>query len=86
MATGDMTIIIQVEGEAAKTATIPSAVLVNALTWLNRSRGSVDVPNFTNATWSAYLANNAATTVVNAAEKQLIQVVAPSSPTFTAAT
>jgi len=86
MATGDMTIVIQVEGEAAKTATIPSAVRANALTWFNRSRGSADVPNFTNETWSAYLANNAATTVVNAAEKQLIQAVAPSSPTFTAAT
>ena len=85
MATGDVTIVVQVEGGAAKTATIPSATRVNALAWLNRSRGGSDNPNLTNATWSVYLANSAANGVIHAAEKQLISAAAPSTPTFTAA-
>ena len=85
MATGDVTIVVQVEGGAAKTATIPSATRVNALAWLNRNRGDSDNPNLTNATWSVYLANSAANGIIHAAEKQLISAVAPSTPTFTAA-
>ena len=85
MATGDVTIVVQVEGGAAKTATIPSAVRVNALAWLNRSRGDSDNPNLTNATWSVHMANNATNSVIHAAEKQLISAAAPSTPTFTAA-
>ena len=85
MATGDVTIVVQVEGGAAKTATIPSATRVNALAWLNRSRGGSDNPNLTNATWSVYMANSAANGVIHAAEKQLISAAAPSTPTFTAA-
>ena len=86
MATGDVTIVVQVEGGAAKTATIPSATRVNALAWLNRNRGDSDNPNLTNATWSVYLANSAANGVIHAAEKQLIEAAAPSTPTYTAAT
>ena len=85
MATGDVTIVVQVEGGAAKTATIPSATRVNALAWLNRSRGDADNPNLTNATWSVYLANSAANGIIHAAEKQLISAAAPTTPTFTAA-
>ena len=85
MATGDVTIVVQVEGGAAKTATIPSATRVSALAWLNRNRGDADNPNLTNATWSVYLANSAANGVIHAAEKQLITAAAPSTPTFTAA-
>ena len=85
MATGDVTIVVQVEGGAAKTATIPSATRVSALAWLNRNRGSTEDPNLTNATWSAYLANSAANGVIHAAEKQLISAAAPTTPTFTAA-
>ena len=86
MATGDVTIVVQVEGGAAKTATIPSATRINALAWLNRNHaGTSDDPNLTNATWSVYLANSAANGVIHAAEKQLIEAAAPSTPTFTAA-
>jgi hypothetical protein len=85
MATGDVTIVVQVEGGAAKTATIPSATRVNALAWMNRSRGDAENPTLTNATWSVYLANSAANGVIHAAEKQLITAAAPSTPTFTAA-
>ena len=85
MATGDVTIVVQVEGGAAKTATIPSATRVSALAWLNRDRGDSDYPNLTNATWSVYMANSAANGVIHAAEKQLISAAAPSTPTFTAA-
>ena len=85
MATGDVTIVVQVEGGAAKTATIPSATRVSALAWLNRDRGDSDNPNLTNATWSVYLANSAANGIIHAAEKQLIEAAAPSTPTFTAA-
>ena len=87
MATGDVSIVVQVEGGAAKTATIPSATRVSALAWLNRSRGSGEgqEPNLTNATWSVYIANSAANGVIHAAEKQLISAAAPTTPTFTAA-
>jgi len=87
MATGDVTIVVQVEGGAAKTATIPSATRVNALAWLNRSRGSGDgqESNLTNATWSVHIANSAANGIIHAAEKQLISAAAPTTPTFTAA-
>ena len=86
MATGDVTIVVQVEGGAAKTATIPSATRINALAWLNRNHaGTEDDPNLTDATWSVYLANSAANGVIHAAEKQLISAAAPTTPTFTAA-
>jgi len=85
MATGDVTIVVQVEGGAAKTATIPSATRVNALAWLNRNRGDSDNPNLTDATWSVYLANSAANGIIHAAEKQLIADAAPTTPTFAAA-
>ena len=85
MATGDVTIVVQVEGGAAKTATIPSATRVNALAWLNRDRGSTEQPNLTNTTWSATMANDAAGRVIRAAERQLILAAAPTTPTFTAA-
>jgi len=85
MATGDVTIVVQVEGGSAKTATIASAVRVNALAWLNMNRGDSDNPNLTNTTWSALMANNAADRVIRAAEKQLISAAAPTTPTFTAA-
>ena len=55
MATGDVTIVVQVEGGAAKTATIPSATRVNAIARLNRDRGDLENPNLTNATWSALI-------------------------------
>ena len=85
MATGDVSIVVQVEGGAAKTATIPSATRVSALAWLNRNRGSTEDPNLTNATWSVHIANSAANGIIHAAEKQLISAAAPSTPTFTAA-
>ena len=86
MATGDVTIVVQVEGGAAKTATIPSATRVNALAWLNRNHaGTSEDPNLTNATWSVLIANDAAGGVIGSANKQLIAAAAPSTPTFTAA-
>ena len=87
MATGDITIVVTVEGGTAKTATVPSATRINALVWMNRGRGSnEDSPNLTNDSYSVHLANSAANGIIHAAEKQLITAAAPSTPTFTAAT
>ena len=85
MANGDITIRVEVEGGTAKTATVLSAVRVNALAWMNRSRGSDDNPNLTNDSYSVHLANSAANGIIHAAEKQLITAAAPTTPTFTAA-
>ena len=85
MSVGDITIRVEVEGGIAKTATVPSATRVNALAWMNRSRGDADNPNLTDATYSVHLANSAANGIIHAAEKQLISAAAPSTPTFTAA-
>jgi len=84
MATGDITIVVQVEGGDAKTATIPSATRVNALAWMNRE-GAVEEVAFTDATYSVHLANSAANGIIHAAEKQLTSAAKPSTPTFTAA-
>jgi len=86
MATGDITIVVTVEGGTSKTATVPSATRINALAWMNRSRGDADNPNLTNDSYSVHLANSAANGIIHAAEKQLITAAAPSTPTFTAAT
>ena len=85
MATGDITIRVEVEGGTAKTSTVPSVTRVNALAWMNRDRGSADNPNLTDATYSVHLANSAANGIIHAAEKQLITAAAPSTPTFTRA-
>tara|TARA_Y100000401_G_scaffold97908_1_gene85479 strand:- start:5 stop:274 length:270 start_codon:yes stop_codon:yes gene_type:complete len=89
MATGDITIVVTVEGGSAKTATVPSATRVNALAWMNRDRGGDDgerEPNLTDATYSVHIANNTAKSIIHAAEKQITQAAKPSTPTFTAAT
>ena len=88
MATGDITIVVTVEGGSAKPATIPSATRINALAWMNRERGDDvnQLPNLTDATYSIYLANSVANGIIHSAEKQLTQAAAPSTPTFTAAT
>ena len=86
MATGDITIVVTVEGGTSKTATVPTATRVNALAWMNRSRGDADNPNLTDATYSVHLANSAANGIIHAAEKQLITAAAPTTPTFTKAT
>jgi len=87
MATGDISIVVTVEGGSAKTATIPSATRVNALAWMNRNRGNTDDnPNLTDATYSVHIANSAANGIIHAAEKQLTAAAAPSTPTYTAAT
>ena len=86
MATGDITIVVTVEGGSAKTATVPSSTRVNALAWMNRDRGNTDDnPNLTDATYSAHLANSAANGIIHAAEKQLISASAPTTPSYTAA-
>ena len=86
MSVGDITIRVEVEGGTAKTATVLSAVRVNAMAWMNRNRGDADNPNLTDATYSVHLANSAANGIIHAAEKQLITAAAPTTPTFTAAT
>ena len=86
MATGDITIRVEVEGGTAKTATVLSAVRVNALAWMNRSRGDEDNPNLTDATYSVHLANSAANGIIHAAKKQLVAAAEPTTPTFTKAT
>ena len=86
MATGDITIVVQVEGGSAKTATVPSATRVNALAWMNRDGDTGESPNLTDATYSVHIANTAAKEIIHAAEKQLTQAAKPSTPTFTAAT
>jgi len=85
MSVGDITIRIEVEGGTAKTATVLSAVRVNALAWMNRGRGSDDNPNLTDATYSAHIANSAANGIIHAAKKQLTAAAEPTTPTFTAA-
>ena len=85
MATGDITIVVQVEGGAAKTATISSATRVNAMAWMNRSEAGRETA-FTNATYSVHIANSAANGIIHAAEKQITEAAKPSTPTFTAAT
>ncbi len=85
MATGDITIVVTVEGGSAKTATIPSATRVNALAWMNRGEVGREV-DLTNATYSVHIANSAANAIIHAAEKQLTAAAAPSTPTYTAAT
>ena len=86
MATGDITIVVTVEGGTSKTATVPNVTRVNALAWMNRSRGSDDNPNLTNDSYSVHLANSTANGIIHAAEKQLISAAAPTTPTFTKAT
>ncbi len=86
MATGDITIVVTVEGGSAKTATVPSATRVNALGWMNRNRGDADNPNLTDDSYSVHLANSAANGIIHAAEKQLITAAAPTTPTYTKAT
>ena len=85
MATGDITIVVTVEGGSAKTATIPSATRVNALAWMNRGEVGRE-GDLTNATYSVHIANSAANAIIHAAEKQLTAAAAPSPPTYTAAT
>ena len=85
MSVGDITIRIEVEGGTAKTATVLSAVRVNALVWMNRGRGSDDNPNLTDATYSVYLANSAANGIINAAKSQLTAAAEPTTPTYTKA-
>ena len=86
MSVGDITIRVEVEGGTAKTATVLSAMRVNAMAWMNRSRGDADNPNLTNDSYSVHIANSAANGIIHAAEKQLVAAAAPSTPTFTAAT
>ena len=83
MATGDITIVVTVEGGTSKTATVPSATRVNALAWMNRAPRDTAL---TDATYSVHLANSAANGIIHAAEKQITEAAKPSTPTFTAAT
>ena len=85
MATGDVKITVEVTGGTAKTATILSAVRVDAIAWLNRSRGGEDNPDLTDETWSEHIANSAAGGVVHAADKQMTAEVTPTPPTYTPA-
>ena len=85
MATGDVTIVVQVEGGAAKTATIPSVTRVHAMTWANRAQANSGNPALTDATWSVGIANGAADEVILSAENELKSAAAPSRPTYTAA-
>lgn len=85
MAIGDVTIVVQVEGGDAKTATIPSVTRVNALVWLNRAQASRGNPALTDATWSAYIANGTADEIILSAENEMKAAVLPPRPTYTAA-
>ena len=86
MSVGDITIRVEVEGGTAKTATVLSAVRVNALEWMNRGRGDADNPNLTNDSYSVHIANSAANGIIHAAKKQLTAAAEPTTPTYTAAT
>jgi hypothetical protein len=86
MSVGDITIRVEVEGGTAKTATVLSAVRVNALAWMNRGRGDADNPNLTNDSYSVHIANSAANGIIHAAKKQLTAAAEPTTPTYTAAT
>ena len=84
MATGDITVVVTVEGGSTKTATVPSATRINALAWMNRAAAGRET-DLTDTTYSVHLANSAANRIIHAAEKQLIEAAKPSTPTFTAA-
>lgn len=86
MATGDITIVVTVEGGSAKTATVPSATRVNAMAWMNRADSGRQDEDFTDATYSVHIANSAARGIIHAADKQITLAAKPSEPTFTAAT
>ena len=86
MATGDILIEVTVEGGTKKSATVPSATRIKALAWMNRDEDTGESPNLTDATYSVHIANNAAKSIVHAAEKQLTIDAKPTTPTFTAAT
>jgi hypothetical protein len=86
MSVGDITIRVEVEGGTAKTATILSAVRVNALAWMNRGRGDEDNPNLTDDSYSVHIANSAANGIIHAAKKQLTAAAEPTTPTYTKAT
>jgi hypothetical protein len=86
MSVGDITIRVEVEGGTAKTATVLSAVRVNAMSWMNRSRGDADNPNLTDDTYSVHIANSAANGIIHAAKKQLTAAAEPTTPTYTRAT
>ena len=85
MSVGDITIRVEVEGGTAKTATVLSAVRVNALAWMNRGRGSDDNPNLTDDSYSVHIANSAANGIIHAAKKQLTAAAEPTTPTYTKA-
>ena len=85
MATGDILIEVTVEGGTKKSATIPSATRVNALTWMNRLTDP-DRVDLTDDTYSVHIANSAANGIIHAAEKQITEAAKPATPTFTAAT
>jgi len=85
MSVGDITIRIEVEGGTAKTATVLSAVRVNALAWMNRGRGDADNPNLTDDSYSVHIANSAANGIIHAAKKQLTAAAEPTTPTYTKA-
>ena len=86
MSVGDITIRVEVEGGTAKTATVLSAVRVNAMSWMNRSRGDEDNPNLTDDSYSVHIANSAANGIIHAAKKQLTAAAEPTTPTYTKAT
>ena len=85
MATGDMTIVVTIEGGSAKTATIPSATRANGMAWLNRTEAAREVA-FTDDTYAVHIANGAARGIIHSADKQITAAAKPSEPTFTAAT
>ena len=85
MSVGDITIRVEVEGGTAKTATVLSAVRVNALAWMDRNYGGPDNPNLTDDSYSVHIANSAANGIIHAAKKQLTAAAEPTTPTYTAA-
>lgn len=83
MASGDVTITVAIAGgSVSKSVTITSDNRVKALAWINRTQD----PDLTDATWAAFIANNAGNSIIHASEKQLTLDAKPSTPTFTAAT
>jgi uncharacterized protein YaiE (UPF0345 family) len=76
MATGDVTISVVVEGGVTKSATFNSATRVKAKLYVDIS---------TDADWQVASANNAASTLVSQANKQLEQETSITPKTYSAA-
>ena len=83
MATGDVTISIAVEGGTTKSVSFNSATRVKAKLYVTKSGSVVDLS--VDANWQIYCVNNAASVLINQANKQLQKEQTYTAKTYTPA-